>query len=94
MLDGRHLYLQEVSILREVDGFGLGVCKRRLRRHEMDQLACHRLGDVGSNDGQIPVSAASEREPPARGLIGSALVDHPTVRVEREGRLPMDVEDL
>jgi hypothetical protein len=94
MLDGRHLYLQEASILLEVQGFGLGLGKRRLRRHEMGQLACHRLGDVGSNDGQIPVSAASEREPPAPGLIGSALVDHPTLRVERKGRMPMDVEDL
>lgn len=93
MLD-RPLYLQEVSELLEVDGFGLGVGKRGLRRDEMDQLACHRLGDVGSDDGQIPVSAAGEREPPARGLIGSALVDHPTLGVEREGRLPMDVEDL
>jgi len=94
MLDGRALYLQEVSILLEVDGFRFGVGERRLRRHEMVQPACYRLGDVGTNDGQIPVSTASEREPPARGLIGSALVDHPTLRVEGEGRLPMDVEDL
>jgi hypothetical protein len=54
MLDGRHLYLQEVSILLEVDGFRLGVGTRQLRRHEMDQLRATGSGTSARTTARFP----------------------------------------